>query len=137
MESHFKLSDAEFENQFENCELIPTMFNHEAHLRIAWIYINKYGVEKAVRQLCSQLRNYVNHLGANDKYNETLTIAAVRTVYHFMLKSKSHNFQNFISENLRLTQNFKELLLQHYRTDIFTSEKAKREYLLPDLLPFD
>jgi len=137
MESHFKFSDAEFENQFENCELIPAMFSHEAHLRIAWIYINKYGVEKAVIKLCSQLRNYVNHVGAISKYNETLTIAAVRAVYHFMIKSKSRNFQNFITENLRLKHNFKELLLQHYRIDIFTSEKAKTEYLLPDLLPFD
>jgi hypothetical protein len=137
MESHFKLSDLEFENQFENCELAPTLFNHEAHLRIAWIYINRYGVEKAVIRLCSQLRNYVSHVGAFTKYNETLTIAAVRTVYHFMLKSKSHNFRDFISENLRLSHNFKELLLQHYKTDIFTSETAKREYLLPELLPFD
>jgi len=137
MESHFKLSDVEFENQFENCELAPTIFNHEAHLRIAWIYINRYGVEKAVIRLCSQLRNYVNHVGASTKYNETLTSAAVRTVYHFMLKSKSHNFQDFIGENLRLTHNFKELLLQHYKTDIFTSATAKREYLLPELLPFD
>ncbi|HKZ36842.1 MAG TPA: hypothetical protein VJ184_04265, partial [Chryseolinea sp.] len=58
-------------------------------------------------------------------------------VYHFMIKSKSRNFQNFITENLRLKHDFKELLLQHYRIDIFTSEKAKKEYLLPDLLPFD
>jgi hypothetical protein len=137
MESHFKLSDVEFENQFENCELAPAVFNHEAHLRIAWIYINRYGVEKAVISLCSQLRNYVSRVGAFTKYNETLTIAAVRMVYHFMLKSKSHNFRDFISENLRLTHNFKELLLQHYKTDIFTSETAKREYLLPELLPFD
>jgi hypothetical protein len=74
----------------------------------------------------------VSHVGASTKYNETLTIAAVRTVYHFMLKSKSHNFQDFIVGNLRLTHNFKELLLQHYKTDIFTSETAKREFYFLD-----
>jgi hypothetical protein len=83
------------------------------------------------------LQNYVASLGAKDKYNKTVTIAAVKAVYHFMLKSKADNFQVFISENQKLKTNFKELLNTHYSTDIFKSTKAKKEFLEPELLPFD
>jgi hypothetical protein len=49
MEDHFKLSDSEFEKKFESCEFDHSMFNHEAHLRLAWIHIHNYGIEKALK----------------------------------------------------------------------------------------
>lgn len=137
MESHYELSNIEFENQFKNAALDPKLFNHEAHLRLAWIYIKNDGIDKAVEQVCNQIINYTNHLGAANKYNETVTIAAVRAVYHFYLKSRSDNFRDFINEFPRLKFNFKELLAQHYHVDIFNSEVAKSSFLAPDLLPFD
>jgi hypothetical protein len=137
MDSHFMLTDSEFENQFGSCALDPAIFSHEAHLRLAWIHISKYGIENAIKNICSQLQNYVKHLGASDKYNETLTIAATRAVYHFMLKSESNSFGSFIEAHPRLKHNFKELMFAHYSTNIFTSERAKKEYLEPELLPFD
>lgn len=137
MEKHFNLTDSEFEKQFENCELDPSEFSHEAHLRLAWIHINKYGIEKAIHNVQAQLLNFVKHAGAEGKYNKTLTIAALKAVYHFMLKSKSENFNDFIAEFPRLKTNFKDLINSHYGIDVFNSEKAKKKFLEPDLLPFD
>lgn len=137
MEKHFTLDDLTFEQQFADCTLDPTLFSHEAHLRLAWIHIRKYGIDQAIENICPQIKNYAASLGAHDKYNETVTIAAIRAVYHFMLRSQTANFQDFITENPRLKTSFKQLLYSHYRTDIFTSERAKKEYLEPELLPFD
>lgn len=137
MEPHFEVSDAVFEQQFKNCELNPALFSHEAHLRLAWIHIKKYGVEKAIENVCEQLLNFVDYVGARDKYNKTLTIAAVRAVHHFMKKKEIDNFYDFIQAYPRLKTNFKELMGFHYKTDIFNSENAKRMYLEPDLVPFD
>ena len=137
MESHVTLSDAEFENQFAVKTLHAELFTHEAHLRLAWIHIQKYGVESAIGNLTSQIKNYANSLGAADKYHETVTIAAIRAVYHFMLRSTDSNFNDFIRNNPRLRNNFKELLNAHYTTDIFHDEHAKKNYLEPELLPFD
>lgn len=137
MHAHFDLSDQQFEEQFDNCQLSPAIFSHEAHLRLAWIHINKYGIEKAVENICAQLKYYTRSLGAAYKYNETVTIAAIRAVYHFMLKSGADTFQDFILENPKLKSNFKDLLSQHYAIDIFTSELAKSTFLEPELLPFD
>lgn len=137
MEKHFLLSDTEFEQQFNSCELSPEDFSHEAHLRLAWININQYGIEQAEQNIQSQLKRYVEFIGAKDKYNTTLTVAAIKSVYHFMRKSKSASFKDFIVEFPRLKYGFKDLMNSHYGFDIYNSEKAKSEYLVPDLLPFD
>jgi hypothetical protein len=137
MEKHHKLNDDEFEVSFASRSFQPEVFSHEAHLRLAWIHINKYGIDRAIQNINNQLLDFVNMLGAADKYNQTVTTAAIRAVYHFMLKSSTSSFQEFILENPRLKSQFKDLLFSHYKTDIFKSEKAKREYLEPELLPFD
>ena len=90
MKSHFELSDLEFKIQFENCVLEPSLFSHEAHIRLAWILIRQYGVEDAIIRIKGQLKQFVKHLGAEDKYNETLTIAAMKAVHHFISKSQSN-----------------------------------------------
>lgn len=135
MDNH--LTDLEFEQQFANHLVDPSLFNHEAHLRIAWIHIDNYGIDAAIANICSQLKSFVQFLGVAEKYNETVTIAAIRAVYHFKLRSVTTNFQDFIRENPRLKDNFKELLSQHYKADIFNSPNAKKQFIKPDLLPFD
>jgi len=137
MASHFELSDSDFIKQFDACELNPTDFSHEAHLRLAYLNIKHYGIEKAEINIQKQLKKYVDFVGAKDKYNKTLTIAATKTVYHFMLKAKSDNFKELLMEFPQLRSHFKELMECHYSFDIFNSEKAKTEYLQPDLVPFD
>ena len=137
MEKYFILCDSEFEKQFINCKLNPAAFTHEAHLRLAWINIDRYGIDQAEKNIQNQLKKFVVFVGAKDKFNMTLTLAAIKAVYHFMLKSNSDNFKDFITEFPRLKSNFKELMYCHYGFDIYNSEKAKTEFLEPDLVPFD
>ncbi len=137
MNKPYPHSDSKFIQQFINCELDPAEFSHEAHLRLAWININRYGVSQAETNIQNQLQNFVQHFGVKDKYNKTLTIAATKAVYHFMLKSKSGNFNAFLLEFPSLKYNFKELMNSHYSFDIYNSDKAKSEFLEPDLIPFD
>lgn len=137
MEAHYNLSDKEFEVQFTKGVLDSGIFSHEAHLRLAWIHISNYGVAIAIENITSQLQNYTRSLGAFDKYNKTVTVAAIMAVHHFMVRSSKTNFKEFIEENQRLKTHFKELLSHHYNFDVFKSTEAKTEYLEPDLLPFD
>lgn len=136
MQTHFELSDKEFEVQFQNCELNPTLFSHEAHLRLAWIHINQYGLKQALKNIESQLKSFVAHVGAKDKYHQTVTIVAIEAVNHFMNKSKSNDFKIFIENYPQLMTSFKELVNSHYTFDVFSSQKARKEYIQPDLCPF-
>ena len=133
MDSNIGLSDTEFERQFAMCKLDPAIINHGAHLRLAWIHIDKYGLEKAKENIQKQLQDFVAHIGAKDKYHQTLTMSAVN---HFKEQSKSDNFNGFIIEFSQLKNNFKALIASHYSFDIFKSIRSKTEFIAPDLLPF-
>ena len=136
MENHYELSDEEFEHQFQHCLLDPAHFSHEAHLRLAWIHIRKYGIDQALINIEKQLRDFVSYAGASDKYHQTITIAAINAVNHFIIHSKTNDFAEFIQKNSNLKHNFKALINSHYSYDIFRSEKAKNVFIEPDLQPF-
>ena len=137
MQDHFNLTNIEFETQFKDCTLNPKSFSHEAHLRLAWIHINEYGIETAIKNIEKQLKQFVVHVGARDKYHQTVTIVAIKAVWHFMKKSKSTSFKTFINTYPDLKTNFKELVNSHYSFDIFNSQKARKEFIQPDLIEFD
>lgn len=136
IKSHRELTDLEFEKQFSEASLPALLFTHEAHIRLAWIHIKKYGLPEAESNVSTQLKKYVKTLGAEDKYHETLTIAGVKAVNHFFKRSKTKNFSTFIQENDILLTDFKQLIQSHYSTNIFKSKQAKLEYLEPELIPF-
>ena len=136
MDTHFDLSDAAFQEQFEACTLPPTLFTHEAHLRLAWLLLREYAQSTAEEKIQELLLAYVSALGAREKYNTTLTLAAMKAVHHFMQKSSANSFSNFIDDFPQLSTNFKDLMSAHYSRDIFNSEEAKAHYIEPDLLPF-
>ena len=136
MEPHFTLTDVSFEQQFETSTLNPDIFSHEAHLRLAYIHIKKYGINTALINIPQQLKAYVTAIGAEAKYNHTLTIAAIHAVAHFIKKSSSHNFQDFIVEFPQLKTQFKQLIRTHYSVDIFNAADAKYSIMEPDLAPF-
>lgn len=136
MEDHQQLSDIDFEDKFADCSLDPKVFTHEAHLRLTWIHIIKYGVDQAIINIPTQIKKYVASLGAQSKYNETVTIAGIKAVNHFIQHSEQDTFAGFISENKQLKEDFKGLLLTHYKTNIFESDLAKKEFIEPELLPF-
>ncbi|NJN42599.1 MAG: hypothetical protein HC811_10590 [Flammeovirgaceae bacterium] len=137
MEKHYQLSDSEFQNKFRECTLDPALFSHEAHLRLTWIHLRKYGLEKACKNLCDQIQQFDRVHGKGDKFNMTVTIAAVNAVNHFIQKSRSTNFSEFLIEFPRLKHSFKKLISYHYSIDIFNSEKARIKYIEPDLLAFN
>lgn len=131
------MTDEQFATAFSDCSLPPESFNHEGHLRLAWIHLEKSDLESAIKTVCNQIAAYANYQGATDKYHHTLSIAAVHIVHHFMGKSQSAHFTGFINEFPPLKTDFKSLISSHYGFDIFSSSQAKTEYIAPDLLPFE
>jgi hypothetical protein len=130
------LSDSEFERQFAACTLDPSLFTHEAHLRLAWIHVTKYGPAIAIENICTQIQTYDKVFGDGTKYHVTVTIASVFIMDHFIRRSHSQTFNDFMIEFPRLRTHFKEILAQHYVTDIFKDVEAKDIYVAPDLQPF-
>ena len=137
MELHAQFSDAEFAARFERCELPLGSFTHEAHLRLAWIHIARYGAAQAEANIIRLLLQYVKHVGAEDKFHQTVTVAAVRIVARCMAQSGTKQFDALLQEFPALKTDFNGLLQQHYSFDVFESERARTAYLPPDLLTLE
>ncbi|MEO9572346.1 MAG: hypothetical protein ABJH82_00200 [Polaribacter sp.] len=136
MERHWKISDEEFEEQFTSNKFRPLWFTHEAHLRLAWIYVTKYGKQIAFEKYSKQLQDFANKYNVDGKYNTTVTFASIQIMNAYIQKSDAYDFQDFINEFSELKTNFKEIISNYYSTDVFTSIEAKQNILQPDLKSF-
>lgn len=130
------MNDLVFLNAFESGNFPPSLFDHEAHLRLAWVNLKCYGEQQAIEKVCQGIRAFDKLHGDGSKFHKTLTVASVKVVHHFIQKSGSAHFSDFIREFPRLKTAFKELLDQHYGFDLLADPKAKKEYVAPNLLPF-
>ena len=133
---HSQYTDKEFIYAFESKGFPPNLFTHEAHLRLAWIYLIQYDEPLAIDKTCQGIQNFDQFHSDGTKYHVTLTVASVKVVHHFRQKSNATTFENFVAEYPKLVTSFKELLFQHYDKGVLTDPKAKTAYLQPDLLPF-
>lgn len=131
------MTDLEFVHLFETGNLSPSLFTHEAHIRLAYIYLKQFGEGLAIDKCCVGIRAFDQLHGDGTKFHKTLTVASVKAVHHFMQKSQTGTFDGLIKEFPRLKTSFKQLLDQHYAFDLLKSVKAKSEYVAPDLIPFD
>lgn len=130
------MNNADFAAAFESGAFPPQEFNHEAHIKLAWIYLGLFDEKTAISKTCEAIKNYDQLHGDGTKYHVTLTVASVKVVHHFRQKSNATTFEKFVAEYPKLVTSFKELLFQHYDKSVLTDPKAKTAYLQPDLLPF-
>ena len=135
-ERHYRLSDSEFSEQFAAGTLLPSLFSHEAHLRLAYIHIQRHGLKQAIENMNAQILAFAIANNARDNFNRTVTTAAVYTMQHLMSRAQSQDFNGLLEEFPRLKTDFKGLLAAHYSGDIFRSKEAKANFLEPDLAPF-
>jgi len=129
---HRKLEDDAFESAFANKELRPSWFTHEAHIRLAYIHIKKYGYTRALSHMREQIRGFAEHLGVYDKYHDTVTIAAVIMTAEAIEKTEQHSFQSFIEQDGAYLLLFKDLLKYYYSYDLFKDEKSRAHWVGPD-----
>ena len=134
---HLQLSDVRFGEAFRTCTLDPVLFTHEAHLRLAWIYIRQYGLEEGMDKIRRHLQHFVAMVDEEDKYHETLTVAAIHIVHHFMQRYPVPYFEAFMQVAPVLQQDFRGLVARHYHAQILASETARKQFIKPDLRPFD
>lgn len=128
------MNDQEFLLQFGNCTFPPELFDHKAHLRLAWLQIKQYGIEQALENCCEYISGFASFHGDHQKFNKTITNASVYAVQHFM--EDEHTFEEFIEKNPQLLSDLKALINSHYSYDIFVVENARKLFIEPDVQPF-
>jgi hypothetical protein len=128
------MTGLEFTTAFESCELPKEQFHHRDHLRLAWIYLQRYGHPQAARKIADAIRKYAAHNNASQKYHETITMAWLELV-HLAQQSlpDSATFDDLPHAFPELLQ--KNALAEYYSSGVLESETAKRIFVPPDLKP--
>jgi N-formylglutamate deformylase len=122
MQTNINIEDQAFVKSIEDCELAPIYFDHQAHLRLAYLVLTEHGLEQGVKKIQSLIFNYVSANGARGKYRKDLTIAAAKLVNCFMRRSDSADFQGFLSEFPELLSNFPEMVKNFTTCSEFSDE---------------
>ena len=135
MNHQLSQNDSAFCKQFESCELPVAEFDHRAHLRLAYVYLVDHDDDTAYRLMRASLHRYLHHLSVNiSKYHDTITHAWILAVRHFMASTPHCRSANsFIDRNPEMLDT--KIMLSHYSAEILFSDRARQQFVEPDLDP--
>jgi hypothetical protein len=124
------MTDETFLHRFEAASL--GSFGHRDHLRVAFAYARRGGIDHAVARAREGLRRFATAHGEPGRYHETLTTAWARVVGHYALRAREDDFETFLTAHPRLLE--RDLLSAHYSRERLFSEAARVAFVEPDLL---
>jgi hypothetical protein len=126
-------ADEEFAAAVERCEAPNEGFHHRDHLRLAWIYLRRYGREEAAVRIAATIQRFATHHGQPDRYHETMTQAWLRLV----ASTGESSFDEALAARPELLD--VNCLRAYYSAELLESKEAKARFMDPDLaaLPAD
>jgi hypothetical protein len=128
------MNDPEFLREFHESTLSSGDFRHLGHLRLAWLVLRRHSLEDALQIISLGIRQYANSRGASGMYNETLTQFWIRVVNHAIQAHPSaQEFEQFIDTFPILLD--KQLPFNHWRPETLSGNRARSNWLEPDLQP--
>ena len=132
------VNDDEHLRRFEDQSLPLDLWHHRAHLKVAYLYLNRFSFEEALQKLRTGIRAYnAAHQVADSPtsgYHETMTHAWLQLVHTTLCQfGPAASADAFFDTQTQLTQ--KHTLLLFYSRDRIMSSEAKSSFLTPDLAP--
>ena len=77
------MSDSELLHHFEHCTLLPSLWTHEAHVRVAWLYLKEHEESTALQLVRTGIQRFNDRvLKKAMAYHETITAAFIRLIAH-------------------------------------------------------
>jgi hypothetical protein len=125
------LSDAEFLSRFEAATLDP--FHHRDHVRMTWLYLRAHDDETAARKVAEGIQSFATAHGKTAMFHVTLTRSWLVLVRAALRATPHGTFDEFATAHADLFA--KDRIQRHYRKDTIASERARTEWVEPDLEP--
>ncbi len=130
MHSVLGLDDDELLDRFERCDL-PDGFPHAAHLRVAWIHVDRHGAAEGAARVTAGIRRLAAEAGTPDRYHETMTRAWVELVASAAEAYPAADSRSFLAAVPELLD--KGLLARHYSAERLAQGRTR--FVEPDLAP--
>ena len=130
--------DEDFLAAFEACRWPLEQWHHREHIKIAYLYLCRYGFDLATERIRERIKAHnlahcVPELPTSG-YHETMTQAWLRLVHLTLCEyGRCESADIFYDQNPQLSE--KKVLRLFYSRDLFMSPRAKVEFVEPDLAP--
>jgi hypothetical protein len=133
------MNDQEFLIAFETCTIEE--FHHRDHIKVAYLYLRRHPLDLAIVKVCTGLQALAVAWNApvddlEKGYHETMTQAWVRLVHQALTDGgAAEDADAFCDQQPQLLQ--KTALRSFYSRERLMTWEAKREFVEPDLAPFN
>jgi hypothetical protein len=123
-----------FVRSFEACQYPNDQFKHLDHVRLAWIYIRRWGARAAEERIARSIYRFALSLGHGEKYHATITTAWMRLVHSAYCSTPAiEDFDRFISSHAWLAD--KRNIHLFYSQSLLSSPQARQQWIEPDIRP--
>ncbi len=126
------ISDEELLARFEDGSLTSGEFHHEQHVRVAWMFVRRYGMPDALGRFSQALKRFAEAKGAVGLYHETITWAYLLLVAERIARRPGESWERFAADNQDLLTWKPSLLDRYYSPETLKSDLARRAFIMPD-----
>ena len=108
-------------------------FHHHDHVRVAWLYLERYDTLTALGRFAEGLRHFAAAKGRPGLYHETVTWAYLLLIRERRAQAAGgETWEEFAARNGDLLAWEPSILSHYYRDETLASELARRVFVLPD-----
>ena len=132
MTTTIQLSDQELLRQFEDTSLPTASFDHRQHVRVAWLFVIRYGMPDAITEFSAGLRRFADAKGAHTLFHVTITWAYLLLINERQQRCGAGDWHTFAAANGDLLTWKPSILDRYYTPDALWSDDARRMFVMPD-----
>jgi hypothetical protein len=128
------MDDAELLVGFETASLPKEAFSHREHVRVAWLFVRKYGLPEALGRFADGLKRFAEAKGVPQLYHETITWAYLLLIHERLARNGADTWDAFAAANPDLLTWKPSLLDRYYSPELLWSDLARMSFVMPDQL---
>ena len=127
------MTDEELVRSFEAGTEPPGGFHHAEHVRVAWWYLRREPLERALARFKDRLKHFAAAQNAPGLYHETITVAFVLLVNERLDgEGPEGSWEEFAARNADLFAWKPSILDRYYEAATLASDRARRTFVWPD-----
>jgi hypothetical protein len=129
-------------SRFQSRTLPKAEWTHQAHLIVGAWQVHRFGLPEAINRLRDGIRRLNESHGtvnsATSGYHETVTVAYARVLAAFLAEcQQTESFADCVNRLLAGPLADKNLLLRFYSRELLFSQRARAEWVEPDIGPIE
>jgi len=130
MENVDKMTEVEMVERFDAGTFPREMFHHEQHVRMAYLYLQRWPLLEALQRFSAALQRFATAAGKPERYHETVTWAFVFLIHERMEK----DWETFQTRNKDLMEWPDNYVMRLYGEGILKDENARGKFVMPKMI---